>query len=196
MADDNKTVENKTEQAPDTETDVKAKNWEKIGKDAQRRADEATAKLKAYEQKREDDAKAAETKRLEAIGEYKTIIANKEAEYEAKLAAMRLDNLRRDLKDRLRTEAVSSDEIFLRYAAEHFSGKEEDIAPYIDAMKTDSVTAKYFSEPVREQRPGAPPPPSAPVKGARSLTLEDRLKSDDKQVRLAALKEQFEQAVR
>jgi len=196
MTEETKQVDKQTEQATETEDTGSKKDWEKIAKDAQRRADEAKAKLKAREQAEIDAAKQAETARLEAAGEYKTLLAKQAAEHQAQLDKLQRDILRRDLRDQLRQQAVSGDEVFLDYAADRFAGTAEEIATYIDALKNEPKTSKYFQESVTEPRPGNPAPAAASVKGAHSIKLEDRLKSSDPQVKLAALKEQFAMAVK
>jgi len=190
-----KQVDKQTEQVTETEDADSKKDWKKLAQDAQRREGEAKAKLKAREQAELDAAKQAEEARLAAAGEYKTIIAQKEKEFNDKLVQYQRDILRRDLRDQLRRQAVSGDEVFLDYAADRFVGTAEEIAVYIDTLKSEPKTAKYFEEPMADTRPGIPAPAAASVKGARSIKLEDRLKSDDPKVKLEALKEQFSQAV-
>ena len=197
MTEETKQVDKQTEQATETEDTGSKKDWEKIAKDAQRRADDAKGKLKAYEQAQADAAKDAERLRLEAAGEYKTLLAKQAAEHEAQLADMQRALVKRDYRDQLRNVAKSADEIFLDWAVDRFSGTPEDFESTIEALKADARTSKHFQEPVAPLTPGHIPPAAAAARGANAskLSLDDRLKSTDLATKKAAISETFHKAL-
>ena len=188
-----KTTETQTEQATETEDTGPKKDWEKIAKDAQRRADDAKAKLKAREQAEADLTKQAEEKRLLDAGNYETLISQRDKKHQEEIAAYERKDVIRDLIDMIREQAPSYSSVLARIAKAEFTGTREDMQIFVDQLKSDKDTQVYFQESMSESRPGIPAPAAASVRGAsRQSTLDERLKSTDPAVKKAAVSEMFQ----
>lgn len=190
-----------TTEAQDTVTeagnDKDYAKLEKLFRDATKREARYKEQFEALKKAQEDAATQAEKKKLEAAGQYEQLLKNAQADFDKKLSDYQNQIIKRDFRDRLRNEAKSGDEIFFDWAVDRFQGTPEDFQSFIDGLKNDAKTAKHFQEPAAASTPGhIPPAPAAARGGAQRMTLEDRLKSDDPKVKLEALKEQFQQAVR
>jgi hypothetical protein len=195
----NETEQSTNVQATETETSTegKTKDWEKIAKDAQRRADKFKTEFESLKQSQLDVEAAAEKKKLEAAGQYDVLLKKTQSEYETKLADFQRQILKRDVKDTIRS-AGATDDVFLEWAIDRYAGPAEEIVNYIATLKEDVKTAHYFlpKEDTQSIPIGNRPPAPASVRGSKPQSLEDRLKSTDPEVKRAALKEQFAQAVR
>ena len=110
-------------------------------------------------------------------------IANIKKSHEAELRRM-------SLKDEFRRQGVN-DEYFLSHHLGLFEGTPEEIGKYVTDLKEGEATAKYFGAPVVVPQ-GQPEPKSAtPGTRAANPPLEERLKSDDPEVKRKALGEQL-----
>lgn len=201
--------ETKPKEEPKEEPKVDPKTGEEISKEAIRNHPffhEVTGKQKAeidkikaeHEALKASIAKGEEDKRkaaLEAAGNYKQLIAERDAEKADLLASHQAELLRRDLRDALRSEKVES-KVFLDWAVSGYQGKPDEIKTYIEQLKANPEHEMFFNsqsqDPAKDGQPGTPR--LKPGSGS-SLNLADRLKSSDPEVKRAALKEQFQKAL-
>lgn len=193
MNDENKQLDNKPETDQAEAGSDKTKDIEKLErlwKDSTKREAKYREQYETLKRAQEEAAAASEKKKLEEAGQYEQLLKKAQAEYESKLAAYQGEILKRDVKDQLRANGAA-DEVFIDWAVDRFAGPSEEIGDYIKMLKEDPKHSARFEIESSRNAIGQVAPPSVKPGPGKNPSLDDRLKSPDKQTKKAAVSELF-----
>ena len=156
----------------------------------QEKLDAVTAELESLKASIANEKEEARKAKLAEEGNYKQLMEEKDNEIANIRKSHEAELRRMSLKDEFRKQGVN-DEYFLSHHLGIYEGKPEEIEGYVKGLKDGELTAKYFGTPIVQPQ-GQPEPKSAtPGTRAANLPLEERLKSDDPEVKRKALGEQL-----